>query len=72
MESIGDIAAVTVHIKRFVKIELPWPNILKPYGESVTVLRCKERIEALQTINTRKSRFCYVVIYDKILPKILP
>lgn len=76
MDSIGDIATVTVHIKRSAKRLrriLQNPSISRLFGVWDIGLRCKERTKSLEhRINTKENRFCYVVIYDKILPKILP
>ena len=76
MESIGDIATVTVHIKKIrEKVEY---NTSKPqYIETIWGVgyrfKCKGKIKSPEhRINTKENRFCYVVIYDKILPKILP
>ena len=44
MESIGDIATVTVHIKKIrekVELDTPTPSILRQSGEWDTVLRCR-------------------------------
>lgn len=49
------------------------PSILKLFGVWAIGLRCKDKIKSLEhRINTKENRFCYVVIYDKILPQILP